>query len=267
MALAEMPRDHLTAYERAVCYYTLPRVTHPITYGIIVAYAVCLFEALGALFIGVFMENEAWTTAGTCALGGIVVLGLVIFTIRALLNEVRRQKTLALARAVPDAPASAVDPDLPNPFGGHLLLKHPLYAPGTLFACTDNDASICYFVNSGPGKGTWNIRTAQDEEACTVRVLAGIRSFSFSPGQPRRLSVYKNGVEIARIVRRYGLFTQEVGIQCETHDPGRYTVRQRGIYCDKALVGRFYFLRGSFYLDLQRPHFNEGLLAHFVTQT
>jgi len=52
------PPDTISDYERAVCYYTLPRVTSRVTLALVIAYAVCVFEALGALCIGVLFDNR-----------------------------------------------------------------------------------------------------------------------------------------------------------------------------------------------------------------
>ena len=113
MALVEPPPERLSDYERAICYYTLPRISYPVTFGLIVAYAVCLLEAFAAVIYGLLWDHAAFAKGGAAALGAIVVFGVVVFTARALLNEIRMRRALAVARGVPDAVADIKD--IPSP--------------------------------------------------------------------------------------------------------------------------------------------------------
>lgn len=263
MPAADPPRQRLTPYERAVCYYTLPRVIHPVTLGLIVAYAVCILEAVAALAYGVVTGHTLYATVGGYALAGMILFGLVVFFFRALLNDIRQRRALADARAVPERSSSAAG--LPDPFADHLLLARPRDNRGSLFAVTANDSTIEYYVAPGGARGTWRIRTAAEAEVCEVRALSGPRSFRFGAALPARLGVYRHGQEIARIVRGFGLFRPRVAISMTDSPALRYAVRDFGIYLEGALIGRIYFLRNSYYLDMQRARFNEGILAYFVT--
>ena len=62
----------MTPYERAVCYYTLPKVIHPITLGLIWVYALCVIEAVGAFSYGVYTGDMDWTMAGFYSFAGRV---------------------------------------------------------------------------------------------------------------------------------------------------------------------------------------------------
>lgn len=254
----------ITPYERAVCYYTLPKVIHPVTLGIIIVYGVCVLEALLAFGYGIYTKDMDWISAGSYAFAGIVIFGLVIFFVRALLNDVRQRKALAEAR---NSPMLTPAEDVPDPFAEHLLLKHPVHAQGTLFECSAGDDSRRYVVEHRPHSREWIVRAADGAELFTVRVLRGVRSFSFSMGRPRLMGVYRDGVEVARILRRGGLSETVTEIASETLSPKLLIVRNRGIYIGGALRGRIYGLRGNDYLDIHREALNDALLGYFVTIT
>ena len=78
MARIDMPPEHLTDYERAICYYTLPKITHPVTFGLLAVYVVCIIEALGVLAYGATTHREGITRAGLLAVGGIVAFGVIV---------------------------------------------------------------------------------------------------------------------------------------------------------------------------------------------
>lgn len=265
MPKADSPRDYITDYERAICYYTLPKVVSPVTYGIVVAYSVCLFEAVGAVAIGTLLDSRVWIIAGYSALAGIIVFGLLVFMARALVNEVRQRKMLAVARGVPDAASAGAE--APDPFANHVLLKHPLDARGKLFVCTENDATIKYFVDSAPNRRWWKVKTPQDVEVCRLESLSKVGSFVLGGGLPRRLGVYAGEEEIAQIVRRFSFTVPYVEIRCRIPEPRLYIVRQEGIYLGDCLIGRIYSLRRSFYLDMDKYLFHDAVLAYFVTKT
>lgn len=255
----------ITPYERAVCYYTLPKVIHPVTFGIIIVYALCVLEAIGAFAYGIYAKDMQWTTIGSYAFAGIVAFGLIVFFVRALLNDVRQRKALAEARSSPmHTPAE----DVPDPFADHVLLKHPIHAQGTLFDCSSGDDSRRYIVEHRPNSREWIARAPDGAELFTVRVLSGVSSFSFSMGgRPKLLGVFKEGTEIARILRRGGLMETVTEITSETLSPKFLTIRSRGIYIGGALRGRIYDLRGNDYLDVHREALNDALLGYFITIT
>ena len=178
MARVDMTPERLSDYERAVCYYTLPRIIHPITFSLVVVYTICLLEALGVLTYGLLWDKDSIARMGAIALAGIVVFGIVAFTLRALTNEVRQRRLLAMAHNAPDTESNAQD--VPDPFTDHILLRHPLHNRGDLFPCTDNDGNLAYFVESAGSSPWWRVRDAQDNEVIRVRILATASSFSFT---------------------------------------------------------------------------------------
>ena len=178
MARVDMTPERLSDYERAVCYYTLPRVIHPVTFSLVVVYTICLLEALGVLTYGLLWNKDFITRIGAIALAGIVVLGIVAFTLRALKNEMTQRRLLAMAHGAPDAESNAQD--VPDPFTDHILLRHPLHNRGDLFPCTDNDGELVYFVESAGSSPWWRVRDAQDNEVIRVQILATASSFSFT---------------------------------------------------------------------------------------
>jgi len=264
-------QEHLSDYERAVCYYTLPRVISPVTFGTICVYCVLLAQTLAATCYGWYTNDRAWTVGGVVAFLWLIALGSILFLIRAFVNEVRERRALAQAHGMQDAvPASS---EIPDPFGGHVLLRHRAAARGRLFSCTENDASLQYFVDSPQehfvnfgkrGKDHWNVRTKHDTEYCHIQVLRGLPSFTLDPALPGKLSVTKDDMEIARIVSRFSFQAPTTEIQILQPNPRKYVVRRQGIYHQDRLVGRMYSLRQSNYLDVEESHFNEGILAYFV---
>ncbi len=265
MARIDLPTEPLTEYERAVCYYTLPRVTHPITVGLIVIYAVCLLEAFGVLIFGLLWNHPRITQVGSILIAAIVILGIVAFTIRAFLNEIKQRRALAVARGTPNVASGVMD--IPDPFGDHALLRHPLHSRGDLFPCTDNEGSILYFVESSPSSAWWKVKDAQDSEVVRVHVEALASSFSLAGGIPGRLSVYSGDKEIAKIRRRFSFTAPNIVITCLHPEPKTYVLHRTGIYCEKRLVGRIYYLHQSLYLDIERAELHNGILGLFITMT
>ena len=254
----------MTPYERAVCYYTLPKVIQPVTLGLIWVYALCVIEAVGALGYGLYTGDMDWTTGGAYAFAGIVTFGLIAFFVRALTNEVRQRKALAEAR---NSPMLTPAEDVPDPFAEHLLLQHPAHTQGSLFECTNGDEVIQYIIEHRPHSREWIVRTPSGAELFVVQVLRGVRSFSFSMERPRLLGVFRQGKQVARIHRRGGFTDTRIEITSETLIPHAILVRNRGIYINNALRGRIYELRGNDYLDVHRESLNDALLGYFVTLT
>ncbi len=259
----EMPWNRMTDYERAVCYYTLPKVINPISYGIIVAYAVCLFEAVGALVIGVVLDSRTWTVAGTAALVGIILFGMVVFTIRAFINEVRQREALAAARNLPAAMESVED--VPDPFAHHLLLAYRLDAPGTIYLCGSGESVPQYEVHCSAQGKSWTIQAA-GTPGLHIRAAGGPRSFLFEAVLPGRFSIYAGEDCIGRIERRLSFTAPIAEVVCEQPEPRTYVVKQQSICCKDCIIGRIYFLRGVYYLDIDKQFFNDVLLAYFITR-
>jgi hypothetical protein len=261
MPQADIPQDHLTDYERAVCYFALPRLYNPVSFGLIAVFAFCLFEALCVIAYGTYTQSQTFIYAGVMAFIALVVFGIVVFLIRGLLNDVRTRRALAQAKGVPDA----VDENLPNPFGDHVLLKHPINQQGKLFACTEDDMSIDYFVDSTPDQEWWKVTDSKDQEYFRVKAVGGIGSFVFNAGLPSALEVYVGDRVRATLFPRFTFGPPTVHISREITEPYQYIVRGNGIYYGDVLVGRVYALRNSLYLDIQKYHLNEATLAYFIT--
>jgi len=256
--------EHLSDYERVVCYHTLPRVSHPLTLGLIAAYAVCLVEALAAIAIGVYLGHPWWLRLGSIALVGLIFFGLIVFTARAFINEVRRRKALRATEGVPDARESAHD--LPDPFEDHILLHHPSHTRGTLFSLTDNHDTDGYTVRAGAQRGCWLVNDLSTGDVLEVNTVEHGRSFQFGLNLPARLVARRDGQDVAQIRRLFSMQEQKVDIEVLSPTPMSLQLRNQGFFVDNRLVGRVYFLRGSFYLDIHRSCFNDGVLAYFISE-
>jgi hypothetical protein len=263
MAVQTKTSDRLTDFERAICYHTLPEITHPVTLGLLLAYAVVLLEAVILLVAGAVNDNISWTTAGLIAVAAAVILGIIAFTARATLNEVRKRKVLATATGVPDPRLS--DHDLtPDPFGHHLLLRRLRNPRSRSFTCTDRDGNVQYLVEH-PDRQTWHVRRADDTPWLTLHTARRAMSFTFEQRRtPGKLNVLENGEQVAQIQLRYSLTKPTFTVQCGTDDQPRFRIRRRGIYQDERLVGRVYYLRQYLYLDVKESAFHPALLAYFV---
>jgi hypothetical protein len=260
---ASATQDHLTEYERAICYYTLPKVTSTTTIGLLAAYLVCLLEAAGVLLYGLIADRPTWFHAGVIALGAIVIFGVVAFFARALYHEIRQRKLLRQGDYA--APQSPPPDDLPDPFGDHLLIRHPRYVPGDSFACTDNEGKVVYNVDSVSQGAWWKVSDADGNEVVRVRVASGVPSFSLSSRTPGRLAAYQGDEEIARIAQRFSLSDPVVEIRCFSPVESEYVIRRRAIYHEGRLAGRIYYLRQFLYLDVQKDDCHPAILAYFVT--
>ncbi|MCC6144252.1 MAG: hypothetical protein IT368_10645 [Candidatus Hydrogenedentes bacterium] len=264
MAQADQISDHLSDYERAVCYYTLPRVDPPPSQASIVGYALALLASFALMVAAVLAESNRWLYISSGAMGMSVLYGLTVFPARALASSIRRRRVLQAASNVPDAQN---DESAPDPFAHHVLLRHPMYRPGALYALTDKNADIDYFVDFGPDGRCWKVKTAQDEEWCRVQVLEGMPSFllSLGAGYPARVGVYRGEDRLALIERQFSIRDPRIEIRLEMGDKKTFVVRQQGIYEGPRLVGRVYALRQAYYLDIERTALNEGTVAYFVS--
>ncbi len=274
MARIDSPFERLTEYERAVCYYTLPRIVHPLTFGLMGVYALCLFESVGVLVYGIVSEQDKVRTLGASAMAAVIVMGVVTFTLQALLNEMRQRWVLEGARrlaefaedaqrSIANSHENIAEPEIPDPFAGHLLIRRPLPTPGDLFACTDNDGVVVYFVEVEPNQDRWRVKDAQENDVVQIEVEAPVGSF-FMGGLPGQMSVFRGPDEIARIARRFSLAASKVSVNCFRPCPSKYTMIRDGLYHNGSLVGRMYELHHSLYLDIEKEAFHDALLGVFV---
>jgi len=181
-----------------------------------------------------------------------------------LLNEVRQRNYIEWAHRIPDA----VQPeeDMPDPFAAHQLLHHPIYERGAVFSCTRNDGTAEYVVESAPYEPWWKVKTPENHEVCRVKAERMWSGLLFNAGLPHRLVVYKGTEPRAEIRHRPGLTTPRTEIEAYS-DRRTYHVRQGAIFYGGQLVGRLYYARQAFHLDIHQDHFNEGTLGYFVTLT
>ncbi len=251
--------DRISDYERAVCYYTLPHATGRVTLALILVYTLCLFEALAALIYGLYADNRTWTVAGTVALAGIVILGVVAFSVRSLMSEVRRRRALMAAQSTPDAPPEA--DDLPDPFTDHILLTRPLQEEED-FEIRDRDGRLECRVHIEDA--TRHVLDADGRERLRITVESTARSFVLESMLPRRARVYAGESLVGRMKQRFTFGAPVLEIEQRGARPGRCTLREGGIYTGPRLVGRIYLLRDRLFLDVERAAFNEALLGAFV---
>jgi len=262
MPRVEPPPEHITAYERAVCYYTLPKVGSPVSFGLIVIYAVCVFEAIGAMAIGFWFEHETWLRVGTYAFVGIILFGVAAFFVRAVLGKTRVARILREAGQVPDAGAD--DSDFPDPFADHELLRYPRHTESNIFAMTEDNGNIRYTVERAESGEWWRIQTPEDKEFCRVKAEGHFGSFFLRGEIPGPLAVHKAERLLARIEPRFAFQAPIALIRYENSDK-TLTVRQRGIYNpEKRLVGRIYYLRDGLYLDIEQAYLDEGVLGYYA---
>lgn len=264
--MAETPQEEaLTEYERAVCYYSLPRLVSPISYALIVAYGVCLLEAFAAMFVGIIARDEQWRSIGATAAVVMLTFGLIVFSGRAFLNDFRRKKLLAEARNAPP-PAKMHARDVPDPFASHVLVQHPDATRGNFFTVSEAGTDHAYVVTLDAAKKIWTVSNSDGSERFRVDTQSGLKSFSFGPQDlPSRLGVFRGDKEIARIRNRSGLRHPRTEIKTLADDQSPVYVRADGIYCDDRLVGRIYRLRHAYYLDVEKEFFSDPLLAFFIT--
>ena len=254
--------DYLSDYERAVCYYTLPKVVGPVTIGLVGAYLACLVEAVALLVYGVATGQDAYTKWGLVAVAGIVTFGLVVFTLRALVNEIRSRKFLAMAHQAPAPSGSALD--TPDPFGDHRLIKRPLRYAGDTFTCTDNAGDVVCAVVAAKRGWQFHVRDINGNAILEVHVLSRQKSFAFYGGAPSRLVVRDDGADVARLRRKFSFSGPVYDIDCLRPEPRWYAFRDNGLYYEERLVGRVYAVRGNLYLDIEKIHFHKAILGLFV---
>ncbi len=272
MTQSNQSMDHLSPYERAVCYYSLPHVISPLTYGIIIAYTVCVVEALVALVIGVLLDHKMWINVGVGALVALVVFGIVIFTARAFLNEFRQRRFLKEARNAMSADNlsadSGSDPDgIPDPFEAHRLFWCNCYHATQIFERSNTDEKVCYLVDNWKQSFRWKVMEAGGDDLFSIIGSGRPHSFLYGNGLPAQIDVLKDNKIIAHIRQRFNIKTPYTEI-LDTEKPDshiQYHIRRDGIYCDGALVGRIYNLKGNSYLDIHSDSFSCGILAYFVS--
>lgn len=260
LASQEVPR--LTDFERALCYYSIPRVTSPLSLALIGVYVVCVLEAVGALAYGLLTDQAIWTQAGVIGLAGIVVFGIAAFFVRAVLNRVQEQRVTALAEGVPDA--SDEDDSVPNPFADHVLLSYGWRDKGRDLEIVDEQGALRYYAHRHAGENRWVIAAADGSETFQAAYSDRPMSFSLGKGFPRELTILADGEPAARLAQRFSWTVPRMEAQPVDGRGKGFHVERKSIYCDGRLVGRFYYLHGRMYLDVEKDFLGNALLGLFV---
>lgn len=262
MTESDVQEERLTEYERAICYYTIPRVTRPLTYGLIIAYTGILLGSFLIMAIGLNAERPIWERGGTWAFGLTVVVGIVGFLARAIVNQVHERGALAEAESLPKVD-SEFD-DLPDPFEGHVLLRYPKRYEGEEVDIADNRGRTVYTVSRNRDGRHWEIFDPSVHARISVESRRAGGSFAFDVGVPRHLVVTRDGEETAVLRRRFNLGASVVDISCYQHVTQNLVFRAGGFYRGDDLVGRIYFIRNYAYLDLRKTALNDGTLVLFA---
>lgn len=255
--------ERLTEYERAVCYSTIPRLTHPLTYGLIIVYGFVLLATFLLMAYGLNTEHAFWGRWGPIAFGVAVVAGLVGFMARAIVNQIHERGALAEAEAMPSVESSS--DDLPDPFEGHVLLRYPRHHEGDRVEITDNRGRTVYVVMRQHGGMRWELLDPMGETLLTVESPRGERSFAFNVGVPRYLLVRRADEQTAVLKRRFSFGRSVVDISCNRNGAQDYVFRAGGFYRGGKLLGRIYFIRNYAYLDLRQTALNDGTLVLFTS--
>ncbi len=259
-----MPRiemdDFLSDYERAVCYFTLPKLVYHISPIKVFVYFIGVIFAFAFTFWGLALGNQQLSYMGTIALILITLLGFIIFTGRALISELRWRKCLAEAHGSP----SEKTLDLPDPFENHELYLLPLKERGkALFPCVNRTGEIQYFIeekNHG-----WIVKDPLEKEICTIILKRSWFSIAFTYRAPKVIHIFKDNKKIAIIKPKFSFFGSASIVTLLKNGKETYWILQSGIFYNGELVGRIYQVRQYLYLDIKKEHFNLGLLTFFIS--
>lgn len=255
--------ERLSEYERAICYYTIPTVTRPLTFSSIALFGVLLLGAVFSLAYGVRTDSASWRLWGGVAVAVVAVGGVLWFLLRAVINEIREQSALAEAQGVPNV-ESGFD-ELPDPFKGHLLLRYSMHREGPEVEITDNKSNAQYRAVAKDAGKTWDVTCVDDGAAIHVESVRGDHSFAFDVGRPGEFQVSRGEQGTAFLSKRFSFGPSSVRIRCEGDPAQVLSFREGGIYSGDRLVGRIYSIRNYAYLDIERDYLNDGTLAFFVT--
>ncbi len=261
-----MPRieldDFISDYERAVCYFTLPRLIFRLNPILLFIYFVSVIAAFLATFMGLILGNLYLSYCGTSALAVIILYGIIAITGKTLLNELRWRKYLAEAHGS----TSQESVDLPDPFEDHELYIIPLKEKQTsLYPCVNREGEIIYFIEEKERGRHWIIKDSLEKEVYTIRAKHARFSIVFTSKAPLILNVYHYDKLLAQVKPRFSFFGSAYLITFFEPQPKIYWVLQSGIFFQRELVGRIYQVRKKVYLDVQKSHFNLGILSLLIS--
>ncbi|MGC8847174.1 MAG: hypothetical protein ACP5QY_15140, partial [Candidatus Hydrogenedens sp.] len=186
-----MPRidmdDFLSDYERAVCYFTLPKLVYHISPISIFIYFICVIFAFSLTFWGLILENQQLSYLGTFILIIVTLSGFILFTGRTLISEFRWRKCLAEAHGS----ASEESLDLPDPFENHELYLIPVKErESMLFPCVNRAGEIQYFVEK-KNQG-WLVKDALGNEICRIFRKCSWFSIALTSKVPKIIDIQKD---------------------------------------------------------------------------
>ncbi len=251
--------DFLSDYERAVCYFTLPKLVYQINPVSLFIYSVFVIFSFALTFWGLLLGIQKLSYAGTIALVVITLLGFILFTVKSLVGELRWRKCLAEAHGSTKEETL----DFPDPFEKHELYLISLKEKGgALSSCVNRAGEIQYFIEAK--NHGWLVKDALEKEICTIFIKRSWFSISFTYKKPSVLDVYQNEKKIACIKPRFSFYGSAYLINIYDPQPETYWLIQSGIFHQGELVGRIYQLRKILYLDIQKEHFNLGVLAFLI---
>ncbi len=262
MSGTHSPAEHLTSYERAVCYYTLPKVVTPVGYGLVAAYIVCLLEAVGLLLYGWIAGNEVLTRWGIVAVAAMIGFGVLAFLLRAFFNDLRERQLLKGGNILSDNDFDRGD--VPDPLARNLLLCFSLRDEGGARAIKDNDGAVRYTVTPGPGRGTKTV-TGTDGTVLSMRHARGLLGLGVFTGSAGTTTVSSGDHPVATIRRRISFSDPIAHIECIPPKGEPAIVKNRSLFLGARLIGRVYYVRGHVYLDVEREPFHDGILGFFAS--
>lgn len=261
-----MPRietdDFLSDYERAICYFTLPRISYSVNPVMVFFYALVLLVSFSLLLVGFIYENLLIANIGGFLSVTTAGLGIVVFVGRTVINEYKWGKYLKESTTLPNP--SGVD--LPDPFQDHILLCIPMDKRiNNFFPCIDRNGEVFYFIEETEEDRKWTIKNSQDVEIGRMEGTPSLFSFVISYKKPLIINVYE-GDNLSYVIKPKWSFS---GVIFEISDQKKVKgeniiISDTGIFVSKELVGRFYQLRRYYYLDVQKQFFNLALLAFLI---
>lgn len=261
--MSDPTQEHLTDYERAIYYYSLPRVTSSVPVGVLVIYALVVLQTFVAMAYGAASEKTIWLQGGGIALGICIAAGIGTYLFREFIHEFRERAAQAKARTIPDAD-SKFD-DIPDPFGDHLLLRYPVRHAGNELTVYNNHGQPVYTAELDSTGKKLRVRDHEGEEVFSATLDTSQVSFSFETGSPSRIEVEAGGETVGKVERKSNFGPANVRIECGSGTPDVYDFRSGGIYQGEALVGRIYEVRQHHYLDIHKQHFRDAILSFFIT--
>ncbi len=262
MTEPDVHEERLTEYERAICYSTIPSVTYPLTFGLIIGYGFIVLASLLLMVYGLNTEHAVWERWGPITFGLTVVVGVVGFLARAVVNQVHERAALSEAEALPNVESSF--DELPDPFEGHVLLRCSRHHEGDTVEITDNRGRTAYVAVRSHGARHWELRDPSGITLLTVEAPRDQHSFAFETGVPRHLIVTRGDQKTAELKRSFNFGTATVDISCTQNGAQDYVFRAGGFYRGDELLGRIYFIRNYGYLDLRKSALNDGNLVLFA---